>query len=189
MCSSAISSDGQGNYGIRRNDGALARIAGGKVESEASVNKRVFEKRQAELDALANQRKQVMQQQQAKSQALQAQQAQSMAEQKTRVTQLRTQQSERLAEAKATQQGKATRLAADQAANVARLAAAQKTKLGGIRSRGEAVSSSLQILGKGSLTGPSATNTSPKARRRGAASTVAQVARGSTRSRGTKLSI
>lgn len=179
MCQGAISSDDQGNIGIRRNDGELARfVPGGGFESEESLNKRVFDRRQSELDALANQRNQVMQQQQAQSQALQAQQAQAMAEQKSQVTQLRAQQSKKLAEAEATQ-----------AANVERLAADQKTKLGGIKSRGQAVSSSLQILGKGSLTGPSATNTTPKASRKGAASTSAQLARGSSRNRGPNLSI
>ena len=83
------------------------------------------------------------------------------------------------------------KFAAQQTAQLAQidgLKAEQAVKIKGIRSIGQAVSSSLNILADQQLRAPSAA-VSPRRRRRGAASTAAQVARGSSRNRGPNLSI
>jgi hypothetical protein len=102
---------------------------------------------------------------------------------------LRGQQSQRMEQLDSQQKAKATQLAADQAANVKSMAAAQAQKVGAIRSSGQAVSSSLSILADKEPTAPTAVKTNSRARKKGAASTAAQVARGSSRNRGFNLSI
>jgi len=77
----------------------------------------------------------------------------------------------------------------EQSKKVAGLQAQQAEKLSGIKSRGQSVVSSLQILGQRKSTAPTASQTASRPSGRGAASTQANVARGSARSRGTNLSI
>lgn len=76
-----------------------------------------------------------------------------------------------------------------QSKKVADLQVQQAEKLSGIKSRGQSVVSSLQILGQRQPTAPTASQTAQTGGRRGAGSTQANVARGSARSRGTNLSI
>ena len=76
-----------------------------------------------------------------------------------------------------------------QTARAEGLQAEQAKTLGGIKSRGQSVVSSLQILGQRQPTAPTASQTARAGGRRGASSTQANVARGSARSRGTNLSI
>ncbi len=77
----------------------------------------------------------------------------------------------------------------EQSKKVAGLQVQQAEKLSGIKSRGQSVVSSLQILGQRQPTAPTASQTAQTGGRRGAGSTQANVARGSARSRGTNLSI
>lgn len=77
----------------------------------------------------------------------------------------------------------------EQSKTVAGLQVQQAEKLSGIKSRGQSVVSSLQILGQRQPTAPTASQTAQTGGRRGASSTQANVARGSARSRGTNLSI
>ena len=77
----------------------------------------------------------------------------------------------------------------EQSKKVAGLQVQQAEKLSGIKSRGQSVVSSLQILGQRQPTAPTASQTAQTGGRRGASSTQANVARGSARSRGTNLSI
>ena len=133
---------------------------------------------QAELDRIADESNAIATQQLAESARLQKQFADQQQDQRDRVTSLEAQQDEKLLGIKNEQNRKSEELAT-----------AQAVKVGGIRSRGQAVSSSLQILGKQNLTGPSASSTKGKSVRKGAASTAAQVTRGSTRNRGPNLSI
>jgi hypothetical protein len=77
----------------------------------------------------------------------------------------------------------------EQSKKVAGLQVQQAEKLSGIKSRGQSVVSSLQILGQRQPTAPTASQTASRPSGRGAASTQANVARGSARSRGTNLSI
>lgn len=127
--------------------------------------------------------------QQADLASLKTQQATQIAREQAEVRSLQAQHDERLANLAQQQKTKAGNLATAQAANVERMAADQAKKVGGIRSRGQSVSSSLSILSQGQPTAPSAVRTNPRARRKGAASTSAQVARGSSRNRGPNLSI
>ena len=73
--------------------------------------------------------------------------------------------------------------------DVAGLQTQQAEKVSGIRSRGQSVVSSLRILGQQQPMAPTASQTASRPGSRGAASTQANVARGSARSRGTNLSI
>lgn len=133
---------------------------------------------QAELDRLADDRSALAAQQVADSALLQQQFADQRQTQIDNAAGLQGKQDAKLLGIKDEQNRKS-----------AELATAQAVKVGGIRSRGQAVSSSLQILGKQNLTGPSASSTKGKSVRKGAASTAAQVTRGSTRNRGPNLSI
>jgi len=76
-----------------------------------------------------------------------------------------------------------------QSKNVAGLQAQQTEKLTGIRSRGQSVVSSLQILGQQQPMAPTASQTASRSSGGRAASTSSRVTRGSARSRGTNLSI
>jgi len=127
--------------------------------------------------------------QQAELASLKAQQAAQVARSEAEARSLQVQQNKRLAKLAQQQKTKAGNLAKAQAANVKRMAATQAKKVGGIRSRGQSVSSSLSILAEQQPMAPSAVRTDPRARRKGAASTAAQVARGSSRNRGPNLSI
>tara|TARA_R100000951_G_scaffold65983_1_gene55848 strand:- start:2636 stop:3130 length:495 start_codon:yes stop_codon:yes gene_type:complete len=77
----------------------------------------------------------------------------------------------------------------EQSKEVAGLQVQQAEKLSGIKSRGQSVVSSLRILGQKQPMAPTASQTASRPSGRGAASTQANVARGSARSRGTNLSI
>ena len=159
-----------------------------KVQKDTKPSDNKAKQQQQRLDPIANQRRALAAQQQAQSSALQKQMADQQAAQRRKVARLRSQQSSNLSALQGKQRKKAAGLATAQAANVKRMAAAQAVKIGGIRSRGQAVSSSLNILADQQPTAPSAA-VSPRRSRRGAASNAAQVARGSSRNRGPNLSI
>lgn len=144
---------------------------------------------QDELDRLADDRNAIAAQQVADNALLQQQFSDQRQAQIDNAADLQEKQDAKLLGIKDEQNRKSAELATAQEANVKSMAAAQAVKIGGIRSRGQAVSSSLQILGKKNLTGPSASSTKGKSVRKGAASTAAQVARGSSRNRGPNLSI
>lgn len=69
------------------------------------------------------------------------------------------------------------------------LTAQQEERISGIRRRGDAVVSSLRILGIEQPTAPSASQTPSRGKRGGARTSAPTVARGSARSRGINLSI
>jgi len=96
----------------------------------------------------------------------------------------------------AQQQAESQRLQAEmveqekaQSKEVLGLQSQQAEKLSGIRTSGQSVVSSLRILGQKQPMAPTASQTASRPSGRGAASTQANVARGSARSRGTNLSI
>lgn len=77
----------------------------------------------------------------------------------------------------------------EQDEEVSRLTGLQSKKISGIKQRGDAVVSSLRILGQEQPMAPSASQTSSRGRRGGARTSKATIARGSTRSRGINFSI
>lgn len=76
-----------------------------------------------------------------------------------------------------------------QAAQVDELKGQQAERIAGIRAAGGAAATSLRILGQNQPMGPTAQITTTRNSRRGAGTTSALVARGSSASRGTNLSI
>ena len=122
-------------------------------------------------------------------QQLQQQAAAIPAQQQAKVNTLRAQSADRISKAK-TATAKEVKSIQDKAASdVAKINKQTGQKVQRIERAGNAASNSLRILGQDSPKGPTASQTPRASRRRGAASSAANVARGSARTRGTNLSI
>ena len=131
-----------------------------KAKKQAEENARKAAERQAELDRIASQREMAAAAQQAQMEQLQL--------------------ASDTAAAQATQQQKAIEQANQQ--RLAEMRAEGQRQVQGIRNRGQAVSSSLQILGRqAKQQAPTAQVSSPQAGKRGARTTTAGLRMGSSR--------
>ena len=131
-----------------------------KAREQAEENARIAAQRQAELDALAAQREAAAASQRQQMEALQATSDQVAAE--------------AAAQQRALEQANQQKLA--------RMRADGQKQIQGIRNRGQAVTSSLQILGRqAKQQAPTAQVSSPQAGRRGARTTTAGLRMGSSR--------
>lgn len=136
------------------------RKAEKKAKREAEKQAQLARERQAELDAIAKQREMA-----AAAQQVQMEQLQLASE---------TAAKEAVAQQKAMQQAQDQRLA--------QMRAEGQAQVQGIRSRGQAVSSSLQILGRqAKQQAPTAQVSSPQTGKRGARTTQAGLRMGSSR--------
>ncbi len=145
---------------------------------EGRKAKQKVDARQKQLDDLARRRTALAQQQAQRRAQLQAQADAAVAGQRAQAERLRIQQSNRLAQMSSQNTAQRNAIKAQTAARVA-----------GIQRAGGAAATSLRILAEKQPMGPNAQQTPRNQRRRGAGSTSANVARGSSSTRGTNLSI
>ena len=147
-------------------------------KEEGRKAKREVDARQKQLDDLARRRTALAQQQAQRRAQLQAQADAALAAQRAQANRLRIQQNNRLSQ-----------MAAEDVARRNAIKAETAAKVAGIQRAGGAAATSLRILAEKQPMGPNAQQTPRNQRRRGAGSTSANVARGSSSTRGTNLSI
>jgi len=138
-----------------------------KAKKKAKRQEEKARKRQERLDALAKQQEQRQRQLERQKRQLESQQAAIVAQQKKKV-----------AETKLMYKTKTNKMKAK-----------SEAKVFGIKNAGAAAATSLRILGQVQPDAPTARQTPRNAGRRGAGTTAANVARGSTQNKGFNLSI
>ena len=152
----------------------------GRAEAEAeqaALNQQAAA-RQAQLDALAAQRSEIAAAQLVRKNEMEALAQSQIAAHTYKVQQLQAEQGFRLANMEAASE-----------AEKAQVREAARVEVEGVERAGGAAATSLRILGQRQRMAPNAEQTPKKNRRRGAASTSANVARGSAQQRGSNLSI